>query len=72
MAGREPQNPIYPVDAYSVEACLSKVLCPACGTVIPVRPRRMTFTRRCPSCTVALQVSLRVDGWVAEVVEPVA
>lgn len=66
MADRNPQNPVFAVDAAALDACLPKALCPACSTVIAVRPGRSRGRLRCPGCGIALLAREAGGQWVLE------
>jgi hypothetical protein len=69
MSSNRPQNPVFDVNVNTVEAISAKVICPNCGTVIPVRARREGFRRRCTACSTMLEYHLDVSGWNVTVVE---
>ena len=63
MSQGRPQNPIYSVDAASLQACLPKVVCSQCGTVTAIRPARASHAVRCPVCAIILHVSQEEGEW---------
>lgn len=65
MCDGKPQNPIFRVDAQALDACLPKVLCQQCGTVITLRKRRRTDHARCPSCHALVRLELNNGRWQA-------
>jgi uncharacterized protein (DUF983 family) len=66
MAQGKPQNPIYVVAPQSVEACLPKVVCPKCGTLLPIHARRVEFRRRCMTCGTPLRFRQDAGHWNVE------
>lgn len=66
MAERCPQNPVFAVDQAAFDACLPKGICPACGTVIAVKPTRQNGRMRCPGCDISLVILEENGRWTLE------
>jgi hypothetical protein len=63
MSGSRPQNPVFDISPQTAEACAPRVVCPACGTILPVKARRADFRRRCISCKTMLLYKLDGAEW---------
>jgi predicted RNA-binding Zn-ribbon protein involved in translation (DUF1610 family) len=63
MSDNQPQNPVFSVGADALQACMAKVACPSCGTIIPLRPRKESFLKRCSRCGARLRISEAGMGW---------
>lgn len=65
MSDLKPQNPVFKVDSSILEACLPKVSCVNCGTVICVRARKNRLEKlRCPGCSKFLKLENDQGNWI--------
>lgn len=58
MPDKSPQNPVFTVDPSMLEACLPKIICGTCGTVIGLSCRQPIRRIRCPVCATALVIDM--------------
>lgn len=69
MHEKRPQNPVYPVDPGALQACLPKVVCAACGTVMGVRQGGAgQILVRCPACHESLSLKQADGVWQSELI----